>query len=447
MRIEQSFKLYVQDVYRYAFYKLKNEDDAKDCVSETFLRLINNNRFERIEKSKEKLWIIGIARNIIYESYRKEERNFDSIDTYENDLIDKATLEDEVIDKEMIEIVRKKLDLLDDITREVLILKIWEDLKFGEIAQILKTTDSNVKYWYYKGIEDIKSMLEKEKKKKAVVIGFGGIIAAIKIYGNDQIFNVSDSFVAEMSQRLDKILSENNMNIINKLSTRFVQLSIPAKVVTIVATIATVSVVTIGGVSLASNLRVNSIPVPTPSPTILVTETPTPTETVAPTPTPEPTPEVNCFNSNNNTYKITFCHPKEFGTASGRVTVAPNTGLNYYEVKFSGIKDLTLLFNLTNSGSGSDTGGNPPNYVPFGVTTANGVKISNCGSRTGTWQGRGNYRAVLCYWDVRRQSPSYGVKVFKFNWYQFNNQYTAAQMREISTKIISSLNFTIPYTK
>jgi RNA polymerase sigma factor (sigma-70 family) len=79
--------LYTDALYEWAFYKLSDDEGAKDIVQETFITA-----FEKIDgfegKSNPKTWLFSILNHKIIDYYRKEFRNpINTAFNYELDLI------------------------------------------------------------------------------------------------------------------------------------------------------------------------------------------------------------------------------------------------------------------------------------------------------------------------------------------------------------------------
>jgi RNA polymerase sigma factor (sigma-70 family) len=170
MEIAELFKLYGNDVFRYSMFKLRNREDSQDVTSETFLRYMQQNNIEEIKDNK--VWLIGIARNVIYEKFRQLKKDSAVVINEDNEEVvglnpQASDSEDEALTEELIELIKTELDKLDEGVREILILKIWEDLQFNQIASVVHENESTVKLRYYRGLEKLKIALGERKKVKS----------------------------------------------------------------------------------------------------------------------------------------------------------------------------------------------------------------------------------------------------------------------------------------
>jgi RNA polymerase sigma-70 factor (ECF subfamily) len=144
---------YAQDVYRYCYSLSMEKETAEDAVSFTFLKAIEKiDQYEFRGKSI-KAWLFIIARNQIYKQGRIKE------DSYEEILDPPGESEgilEYLVSEENFSEVLIIIDSLKDQEKEVLRLKIWEELQFDEIAEIMEIGVSSVKMRYYRALEKIK---------------------------------------------------------------------------------------------------------------------------------------------------------------------------------------------------------------------------------------------------------------------------------------------------
>ncbi|MBL8015574.1 MAG: RNA polymerase sigma factor [Candidatus Doudnabacteria bacterium] len=226
MEIAKVYKEFSKDVFRYCMFHLHNKESAEDCTSETFSRWIANksapSSFEEL-----KPWLIGVARNVIREKYREISKA--KLETSQVEIVDEASVENEALNVELVEIIKQELDKLDDTTREVIILKIWEDFTFKQIAEVIEESESNTKLIYYRGLEKIKIQLgERDKGKKLyAALPLPIIAGALKHLGSATEYSISTSFQAGLIQTTN--LSTNLISVPQTMSilTKIKALTLP----------------------------------------------------------------------------------------------------------------------------------------------------------------------------------------------------------------------------
>ena len=155
--IEKLYEEYFETVNKYLFCLTHNNDISEELTQETFYRAVR-----KIDKYKGEckisVWLCQIAKNLWYDECRKNKR---TINTREDCLIDiqeTNTLEEEVIANDEKMLLYKKLQLLDDKTREVMYLRISGELSFKEIGIIMNKTENWARVTFYRGKNQLKEV-------------------------------------------------------------------------------------------------------------------------------------------------------------------------------------------------------------------------------------------------------------------------------------------------
>ena len=129
-------------VYSYILFLVKEEERADDIFQETFTRAIIAIRSHKYQTTgKFSAWLIRIAHNLIIDTTRETESG--KLITQEkftpgilNDIrLSEGGIENNIIEEQKASQIRKMLDYLPDVQREVILLRFYEDLSFKEIAE------------------------------------------------------------------------------------------------------------------------------------------------------------------------------------------------------------------------------------------------------------------------------------------------------------------------
>jgi RNA polymerase sigma-70 factor (ECF subfamily) len=131
-----------KSVHSYIFFTVHNEDLTEDIFQETFLKVITTIKQGRYtENGKFKAWILRIAHNLVIDAFRQE-RNENTIsnDDMEVDIFNDfrlcdGNIEDELVQQQVFNDVRKLVAHLPLAQREVIELRFYHDLSFKEIAE------------------------------------------------------------------------------------------------------------------------------------------------------------------------------------------------------------------------------------------------------------------------------------------------------------------------
>lgn len=145
-----------EKLYRIAFSYSKDEDASLDIVQEAIAKALKN-----INKLKEekylKTWFYRILINECLQDIKKKKR----ITTCELQEIENQIQWNDNINADGIDIY-KHIQNLNEKLRTVIILRFFEDMKIEEIARITKTNQNTVKSRLYKGLKELKKLIEKE---------------------------------------------------------------------------------------------------------------------------------------------------------------------------------------------------------------------------------------------------------------------------------------------
>ena len=140
----------IDSAYRFAFTYVKNREDAEDVVSESMIKAM---KYIGSLKNPQniKAWFYKIISNTALNFIKKRNRTV-SID--DSTLIPAANDDYSEINLESI------LNCLEQKYREIVVLRFLEDMKIGEIAQILEINENTVKTRLYKALKILRAEME-----------------------------------------------------------------------------------------------------------------------------------------------------------------------------------------------------------------------------------------------------------------------------------------------
>ena len=149
-----------ETVYKYLFCLTHNSDISEELTQETFYRAV-----KKIDtyngKCKISVWLCQIAKHLWYNQCRKNKRIVNTNETF--DIEDPQNLEEQFIAGEEKVLLYKKMQNLDEKTREVMYLRITGELSFKEIGEILGKTENWARVTFYRGKSKLKEVDENEK--------------------------------------------------------------------------------------------------------------------------------------------------------------------------------------------------------------------------------------------------------------------------------------------
>ncbi|MCD8328675.1 MAG: sigma-70 family RNA polymerase sigma factor [Ruminococcus sp.] len=147
-------------VYRYALSLCKNEQDAEDIASETFLKAMKSKDSFKQESSLY-TWLCAIAKNIWLNNLKKRQKAVSS-DSLEQIASEEGSFEDRIDDKELAMSIHKVLHEISEPYKGVFSLRVFGQLSFSEIASLFGKTDSWARVTYHRARKMISVKLGKD---------------------------------------------------------------------------------------------------------------------------------------------------------------------------------------------------------------------------------------------------------------------------------------------
>ena len=130
-------------LFNYIFFIVRSRELAEDLFQETFVKVIVTLQQGRyVNDGKFSAWITRIAHNLVIDQFRVERNeNLISNDETEFDLLNDArlsegTVENRIVNEQVLCEVRALIDELPDCQREVVFMRYYQDLSFKDIADI-----------------------------------------------------------------------------------------------------------------------------------------------------------------------------------------------------------------------------------------------------------------------------------------------------------------------
>jgi RNA polymerase sigma-70 factor (ECF subfamily) len=127
-------------VFKFARRRVGDRTIAEDITSQVFLETWRRREDVTLLEGSLRAWLIGVARNLQRRHWRTNERRNNALHRVTTS-IDTSDPSEAIVDHlgaiDDLASVRKKLDLLSGTHREVLLLAVWEELSYDEIAVVL----------------------------------------------------------------------------------------------------------------------------------------------------------------------------------------------------------------------------------------------------------------------------------------------------------------------
>ena len=154
--MEQIYTQYFETVNKYLFCLTHNNDISEELTQETFYKAVKKIDTYKGE-CKMSVWLCQIAKNLWYDYCKKNKRVIsvkeELLESYSSD----TTEEKVILNDEKVSLFRK-IQKLDEKTREVIYLRITGELSFKEIGIILNKTENWARVTFYRGKNQLKEV-------------------------------------------------------------------------------------------------------------------------------------------------------------------------------------------------------------------------------------------------------------------------------------------------
>ena len=133
---------YQNKIYSYVLMLVKDKQLADDIFQDTFLKIIRTIKAGAYkEEGKFIQFAMRIAHNLVIDYFRKAKRLPMVDPTKEDyDMLDNArfmdpSIEEQIVTEQIYDDVRKMIEYLPEEQREVLVMRMYDDMSFKEIAE------------------------------------------------------------------------------------------------------------------------------------------------------------------------------------------------------------------------------------------------------------------------------------------------------------------------
>lgn len=158
--MEQVYNEHFKTVYKYLICLTHNKEIAEDLTQETFCKAIDKiDKFDG--KCKISSWLCTIARNLWINELHKSKRTETFVE--EIDVDNKSNIEENFLKKQDIVKLYKQISKLEEPTKDIFYLRLFANLSFKEIGEILGKGEVWARVNFYRGKQRIKEVDENEE--------------------------------------------------------------------------------------------------------------------------------------------------------------------------------------------------------------------------------------------------------------------------------------------
>ena len=148
---------YLPKIYRFVYYRTRHKQTAEDITSLVFLKVVGHLGSYRKEKAPFGTWLYRIARNTIIDYVRTVKPTQDLETAFFVSSKENVAAKTEV--RMQLEAVKFQMKNLSELQRDVLTMRVWDELSHQEISEILEISEDSSKVALSRAIANLKQSM------------------------------------------------------------------------------------------------------------------------------------------------------------------------------------------------------------------------------------------------------------------------------------------------
>lgn len=149
------YEVYIKKIYSFVYYKTYHKEIAEDIVSEVFMKALENIGGYKPSRGSFSAWLYGIARHAVIDHFRGSRPNINIEDIW--DLSDEKNLEIDLDAREKLKEVKKYLVKFSPAHREIIIMRLWGEMSYREISEIVGLSEANCKMIFSRNMAKLRA--------------------------------------------------------------------------------------------------------------------------------------------------------------------------------------------------------------------------------------------------------------------------------------------------
>ncbi len=153
------YRIFLDRIYRFVYYLVRDEFSAEDITQNTFLKAWNNLPNFSQDRGTFQSYLYTIARNLVIDNQRKKKEL--SLEAgYGADIETDENPEEKIWKDDMMQKVRVALSDLNELDRQLVILRFFEEMHFDEIAEVVGKEAGTIRVKMHRIMESLKDKLK-----------------------------------------------------------------------------------------------------------------------------------------------------------------------------------------------------------------------------------------------------------------------------------------------
>ena len=148
------YEHYFDKIYRFIYYRSLQKETAEDLCSKTFLKALDGLSGFDSGRGSFNSWIYRIASNTLTDHFRKSGR-FEMVSGVW-ELPSEEDFEVDVHNRLYWEKLKPVFDELSPEKKEIIIMRVWDELSFGEIAELTGKSEAACKMSFKRTLDGLR---------------------------------------------------------------------------------------------------------------------------------------------------------------------------------------------------------------------------------------------------------------------------------------------------
>ena len=154
-RMTELYRQYHRKVVGYLYNHVNNRELAEDLTSDVFMKVYAKMDSFDEEKASVSTWIYTITKNTLTDYFRTRRVHDEIPET----MADDSSVEEDVCDREMLELLASALEKLEERERQIVVLHYYSGKTLKETAEVVGISYAYVKLLHNRALETIRSLM------------------------------------------------------------------------------------------------------------------------------------------------------------------------------------------------------------------------------------------------------------------------------------------------
>ena len=158
------YREYYPRIISYIYSKIKDRSVSEDLTSEVFYRCYKNYETYDSQRASISTWLFVITKNLLKNYYRDRrcDMHIEEMESFE--LIEYVDFDEAIYLEEINSIIEQGLMTLNQMQRDAVVMKYYQELTTREIASALKTTEGNVRVILSRALKKLRVSIEESEE-------------------------------------------------------------------------------------------------------------------------------------------------------------------------------------------------------------------------------------------------------------------------------------------